>query len=133
MSAPTLDAPRSRRQLVKNNFELNAWLFMRISGVVLIILVLGHLLIMNILDGGVHRINFAFVAGRWSSPFWQIWDLLMLWLAMLHGCNGLRTIINDYASKAGRRMRLKLLLYIATVLVVALGTLVIFTFDPNIS
>ncbi len=133
MSAPTLDAPRSRRQLVKNNFELNAWLFMRISGVVLIILVLGHLLIMNILDGGVHRINFAFVAGRWSSPFWQIWDLLMLWLAMLHGCNGLRTIINDYASKPGTRMRLKLLLYIATVLVVALGTLVIFTFDPNIS
>ena len=65
MSAPTLDAPRSRRQLTKNNFELNAWLFMRISGVVLIILVLGHLLIMNILDGGVHRINFAFVAGRW--------------------------------------------------------------------
>ena len=51
MSAPTLDAPRSRRQLTKNNFELNAWLFMRISGVVLIILVLGHLLIMNILDG----------------------------------------------------------------------------------
>ena len=99
MSAPALDAPRSRRQLAKNNFELNAWLFMRISGVVLIILVLGHLLIMNILDGGVHRINFAFVAGRWASPFWQIWDLLMLWLAMIHGCNGLRTIINDYASK----------------------------------
>ena len=47
MSAPTLDAPRSRRQLTKNNFELNAWLFMRISGVVLIILVLGHLFIMQ--------------------------------------------------------------------------------------
>ena len=61
MSAPSLDAPRSKRQITKNNFELNAWLFMRVSGVVLIILVLGHLLIMNILDGGVHRINFAFV------------------------------------------------------------------------
>ncbi|MEI2728722.1 MAG: succinate dehydrogenase, hydrophobic membrane anchor protein [Candidatus Nanopelagicales bacterium] len=133
MSAPTLDAPRSRRQLTKNNFELNAWLFMRISGVVLIILVLGHLLIMNILDGGVHRINFAFVAGRWASPFWQIWDLLMLWLAMIHGCNGLRTIINDYASKEGTRLTLKGLLYCATVLVIALGTLVIFTFDPSIS
>ena len=106
---------------------------MRISGVVLIILVLGHLLIMNILDGGVHRINFAFVAGRWASPFWQIWDLLMLWLAMIHGCNGLRTIINDYASKEGTRLTLKGLLYCATVLVIALGTLVIFTFDPSIS
>jgi succinate dehydrogenase / fumarate reductase membrane anchor subunit len=133
MSAPSLDAPRSKRQMVSNNFEKNAWLFMRASGVVLIILVLGHLLIMNILDGGVHRINFAFVAGRWSSPFWQLWDLLMLWLAMLHGCNGLRTIINDYAGRHGTRVTLKSLLYGATVLVMALGTLVIFTFDPNIS
>ena len=133
MTVPALDAPRSTRQLAKNSFELNAWLFMRLSGVVLIILVLGHLLIMNILDGGVHRINFAFVAGRWSSPFWQVWDLLMLWLAMLHGCNGLRTIINDYSRRPGTRMTLKTLLYVATVLVVAMGTLVIFTFDPTIS
>ena len=41
----------------------------------LVFLVLGHLLIMNILDGGVQRIDFAFVAGSWSSPFWQVWDL----------------------------------------------------------
>ena len=133
MSAPTLDAPRSRRQLTKNNFELNAWLFMRISGVVLIILVLGHLLIMNVLDGGVQRINFAFVAGRWSSPFWQVWDLLQLWLAMIHGANGLRTIINDYSERDQTRFWLKAALMVATVFTIALGTLVIFTFDPNIS
>ena len=77
---------------------------MRISGLVLVFLVLGHLFIMNILDGGVQRINFAFVAGRWSSPFWQVWDLLMLWLAQLHGGNGLRVIINDYAERDTTRM-----------------------------
>ena len=87
------------RNRQRSNFELYAWLFMRISGVVLVFLVLGHLFIMNILDGGVQRINFAFVAGRWASPFWQVWDLAMLWLAMLHGTNGLRTIINDYAER----------------------------------
>lgn len=133
MTAPVLDKPRSKRQLNRSKFELNAWLFMRLSGIVLVILVLGHLFIMNILDGGVHRINFAFVAGRWASPFWQIWDLLMLYLAMLHGSNGLRTIINDYAGKPRTRMTLKTLLYVATILVVAMGTLVIFTFDPTIS
>ena len=83
------------------NVEMASWVFMRASGLVLVILVLGHLLIMNILDGGVQRINFAFVAGRWTSPFWQFWDLTMLWLAMLHGTNGLRVIISDYA-RAGR-------------------------------
>jgi len=129
----SIPSPRSgSRNGQRSNFELYSWLFMRISGIVLIFLVLGHLLIMNILDGGVQRINFAFVAGRWSSPFWQVWDLLMLWLAMLHGTNGMRTIINDYAERDQTRFWLKMLLYIATAFTVLLGTLVIFTFDPNI-
>ncbi|MEN9741542.1 MAG: hypothetical protein RIR66_498 [Actinomycetota bacterium] len=124
-------APRSSRS-GRTNYELYSWLFMRISGVVLVFLVLGHLFIMNILDGGVQRINFAFVAGRWASPFWQVWDLLQLWLAMIHGGNGLRTIINDYAERDRTRIILKSLLYVSVVFIVLLGTLVIFTFDPNI-
>lgn len=106
---------------------------MRVSGIVLVFLVLGHLFIMNILDGGVQRINFAFVAGRWASPFWQVWDLTMLWLAMLHGANGMRTIINDYATRDQTRFWLKMVLYVATVFIIVLGTLVIFTFDPNLT
>jgi succinate dehydrogenase / fumarate reductase, membrane anchor subunit len=131
-SGLSLDPPRSPRSRSGTNFELYSWLFMRISGIVLVFLVLGHLFIMNILDGGVHRINFAFVAGRWSSPFWQVWDLLMLWLAELHGGNGLRTIINDYAERDSTRLWLKAALYASLVLILFTGTLVIFTFDPNI-
>jgi succinate dehydrogenase / fumarate reductase membrane anchor subunit len=132
-----IENPRTRRQRPsgnrsKTNFELYAWVFMRLSGLALIFLVLGHLLIMNVLDGGVQRINFAFVAGRWSSPFWRTWDLLMLWLAELHGTNGLRTVINDYAERAQSRFWLKMLLYASATLVLTLGTLVIFTFDPQI-
>ena len=112
-----IESPRTRRQRPsgnrsKTNYEMYAWIFMRVSGLLLVVLVLGHLVIMNILDGGVQRINFAFVAGRWASPFWQTWDLAQLWLAQLHGTNGL--------------------LYTSSVLVLMLGTLVIFTFDPNI-
>ncbi|MFD0272554.1 succinate dehydrogenase, hydrophobic membrane anchor protein [Kitasatospora sp. NPDC127111] len=116
----------------RTNFEMLAWLFMRLSGIVLVVLILGHLLIMLVLDGGVSKIGFAFVAGRWASPFWQVWDLLMLWLAMLHGANGMRTVINDYAEKDSTRLWLKGLMGAATVFTVLLGTLVIFTFDPNI-
>lgn len=133
-----IESPRTRRKRPssnrsKTNFELYSWVFMRLSGLLLVVLVLGHLLIMNILDGGVSRLNFAFVAGRWSSPFWQTWDLAQLWLAQLHGTNGLRTIINDYAERNGTRFWLKMLLYTSSALVLALGTLVIFTFDPNLS
>ena len=130
-----LDKPRAPRRPAarRSNFEMFSWLFMRISGMALVVLVLGHLFIMNILDDGVHRINFAFVAGRWASPFWQFWDLSMLWLAEIHGANGLRTIINDYARKDGTRFWLKMMLYVSMVLILALGTYVIFTFDANIS
>ncbi len=134
-TAPDIAAPRSQRGFGssgRSNVELYSWLFMRISGVVLIFLVLGHLLIMNVLDSGVQRINFAFVAGRWSSPFWQVWDLLMLWLAQLHGGNGLRVIINDYADRDMTRLLLKAALYSSMVLILVTGTLVIFTFDPTI-
>jgi succinate dehydrogenase / fumarate reductase membrane anchor subunit len=139
MSVPNIEAPRSpqratmsRRGRGRTNTELYAWLFMRVSGVLLLVLVLGHLFIMNILDGGVQRINFGFVAGRWANPFWQLWDLLMLWLAMTHGAIGLRTIINDYTRRDATRLGLKMALYTATVITIALGTLVIFTFDPTI-
>ncbi|WP_020668248.1 succinate dehydrogenase hydrophobic membrane anchor subunit [Amycolatopsis nigrescens] len=130
-----LDKPRSPRRPAarRSNFELYSWLFMRLSGLALVILVLGHLLIMNILDGGVHRINWGFVAGRWASPFWQFWDLSMLWLAQLHGGNGLRTIIDDYARKDVTRFWLKIVLYVSMVLILAVGTMVIFTFDPNMT
>ncbi|MEV7896001.1 succinate dehydrogenase hydrophobic membrane anchor subunit [Streptomyces cyaneofuscatus] len=134
--APVIDPPRKRTSKTpkasRGNFEMYAWLFMRLSGVVLVVLVIGHLLIQLVLDGGVSKIGFAFVAGRWASPFWQAWDLIMLWLAMLHGGNGLRTVINDYAERDNTRFWLKMLLYTATVFTVLLGTLVIFTFDPNI-
>ncbi len=132
-----IESPRTRRKRPssnrsKTNFEMYSWIFMRMSGLLLVVLVLGHLLIMNILDGGVQRVNFAFVAGRWASPFWRTWDLAQLWLAQLHGTNGLRVIINDYAEKDRTRFWLKMLLYTASTLVLMLGTLVIFTFDPNL-
>ncbi|MCQ4082539.1 succinate dehydrogenase hydrophobic membrane anchor subunit [Streptomyces sp. RB6PN25] len=135
--APVIEPPRARtsrspKKVSRTNFEMWAWLFMRLSGIVLVVLVLGHLIIQLVLDGGVSKIGFAFVAGRWASPFWQLWDLGMLWLAMLHGANGLRTVINDYAERDTTRFWLKTLLYTATVFTVFLGTLVIFTFDPNI-
>ena len=112
------------------NSEMLSWLFMRASGVLLVILVFGHLFVNLWLGEGVKGIDFAFVGGKWASPFWQVWDLLMLWLGLLHGGNGVRTIINDYARGDRLRLVLKGLLYFAVVVTIILGTLVIFTFDP---
>ncbi|GCD21214.1 succinate dehydrogenase, hydrophobic membrane anchor protein [Cellulomonas sp. H30R-01] len=118
------------RRTTRGNTELYGWVFMRASGVLLVVLIFGHLFVNLVAGEGVTAIDFGFVAGKWASPFWQVWDLLMLWLAMIHGTNGMRTIVNDYAEKDTTRLVLKGLLYFAFVLVVVLGTLVIFTFDP---
>ena len=118
-----------RRKTTRGNYELYGWVFMRASGVILLVLIFGHLLVNLVLGEGVKAIDFAFVAGKWASPFWQVWDLLMLWLAMIHGTNGMRTIVNDYAERDGLRLTLKVALYLAFTVVVVLGTLVIFTFD----
>ncbi len=121
-----------RRSKSRGNFELWSWVFMRGSGILLLVLVFGHLFVNLMTGDGIHQVDFAFVAGKWANPLWQVWDLLMLWLAMLHGANGLRTVINDYAERPNTRLWLKGLLYTATVFTILLGTLVIFTFDPNI-
>ena len=129
--APLIEPPRSRAAR-SSNFELNGWLFQRGSGLLLVVLVFGHLFVNLMMGEGIEQINFAFVAGKWANPFWQVWDLAMLWLAMLHGGNGLRTIINDYTTRPNTRFALKTLLYFGTLTVIVLGTLVIFTFDPCI-
>jgi succinate dehydrogenase / fumarate reductase membrane anchor subunit len=107
-----------------------AWLFMRLSGAILVVLIFVHLYVNLVAGDGISGIDFGFVAGKWADPVWQIWDLTLLWLSMLHGTNGIRVIINDYAEKNSTRMWLKGVLYTATVVIVVLGTLVIFTFDP---
>ena len=102
--------PYQRTEPGRGNFELYGWLFMRGSGVLLLVLVFGHLFVNLMLGEGIKAIDFAFVAGKWASPFWQVWDLLMLWLAELHGTNGVRTIINDYAERDSHPALLKTLL-----------------------
>ncbi|MGV9769067.1 succinate dehydrogenase hydrophobic membrane anchor subunit [Microbacterium sp. NPDC003461] len=130
MTADAIAAPRSARGR-GSNWEKWGWLYMRVSGVLLIVLIFGHLISNLILpEGGVNAINFAFVAGKLASPFWQWWDVLMLWLAFIHGANGMRTIVNDYIRGARLRTALVWAIWIAAALMIVLGTLVVFTFDP---
>ncbi|WP_426623195.1 succinate dehydrogenase hydrophobic membrane anchor subunit [Leifsonia sp. McL0607] len=128
----TIEAPRTPARPARKgvNWEKWGWIYMRASGVLLVILIFGHLLINLVLGDGVQQIDFAFVAGKYATPFWQVWDLLMLWLALIHGGNGMRTLVNDYAHNRTVNRILKWAIAAAVVVLVLLGTLVIFTFDP---
>jgi succinate dehydrogenase / fumarate reductase membrane anchor subunit len=123
-------APAPLTRTHRPNTELYGWVFMRVSGLLLVVLVLGHLFTNLMVGDGITAVDFAFVAGKWANPYWQVYALVMLWLAMLHGTNGLRTIINDYAERDQTRFWLKTLLYVSAAVIVTVGTLTVFTFDP---
>jgi succinate dehydrogenase / fumarate reductase membrane anchor subunit len=114
----------------RNRLELWAWLFMRLSGILLLFLAVGHVLIMHVLDTGVERVDFDFVVERWSSPLWRTWDWMLLSLALLHGVVGMRTIILDYVRRPGARLAWNWAFGIVGFTLFVLGTVIVFTFDP---
>ena len=127
----TIESPRSQAPVKKRtNWEKWGWIYMRVSGVLLIVLVFGHLFSNLMIGDGVHAIDFGFVGGKLSQPFWMVWDTLLLWLALIHGANGMRTIVNDYVSRPGLAKAFKVALFLSAALLILLGTLVIYTFDP---
>jgi len=124
-------ASRGRRDRPAGGFELWSWLFMRVSGVALLGLAVGHVLIMHVLDEGVSRVNFSFVQARWESPFWRTWDWALLVLALVHGINGLRVMVQDYVRWPGARFALNVLFALTGFGLFVLGTVIVFTFDPD--
>jgi succinate dehydrogenase / fumarate reductase membrane anchor subunit len=111
------------------NFELYSWFYVRVSGVFLLFLVFGHVLIMHIVND-VAVVNYAFVAERWSTPFWRTYDWLMLVLALSHGVVGMRVLVYDYVHQLGWRIFSLASLYSLGVIFLILGSLVILTFQP---
>lgn len=109
--------------------ELYAWLFMRVSGILLLLLALGHLTIMHLINN-VESINYAFVAGRWANPLWRLYDWLLLMLALVHGFNGVRVMVDDYVQSPGLRVLSLVGVYTLTFFFLVAGSLVILTFQP---
>ena len=52
------------------------------------------------------------------------------WLAFIHGLNGVRVMIDDYVSSQGWRVFSLASLYVLGFVFLALGSLVILTFNP---
>lgn len=85
-------SPRSRAA------STATWVAMRGTGLLLSVLVLGHLLFVHILTDVSHT-GASFVARRWSSALWVTWDGTMLTAALLHGAIGARTVIRDHTRR----------------------------------
>jgi succinate dehydrogenase / fumarate reductase, membrane anchor subunit len=71
------------------------WVFMRLSGVLMPVLVIVHLLIQHLFHD-VHDLTVEWAAKRLDRRGWRVWDGAMLVLAVTHGLNGTRNVIDDY-------------------------------------
>jgi succinate dehydrogenase / fumarate reductase membrane anchor subunit len=111
-------------------WETFSWWFFRVSGVALIFLAIIHLLIMHV-SNDVSATNYDFVAARYANPFWRLYDLLLLTLALFHGLNGLRIIIDDYIKSRGVRLAVVSTLFFTALFFWLLGTITIITFHPG--
>jgi len=112
----TVDRPK--------NFETTAWLFMRYSGLVLIPLVWVHVAIQDVLVG-VHAIDLDYVALRWATLGWRIYDIALLAFAFAHGMNGLRNVLNDYVRGHRTRRALDWILLLGWLVISAIGAVAI--------
>jgi succinate dehydrogenase / fumarate reductase membrane anchor subunit len=110
-------------------FETFSWYFFRISGIGLIFLVIIHLLF-NHVTTDVACTSYQLIAARYANPFWRLYDWLLLTLALLHGVNGLRVVIDDYVRTRGLRLTLQSALGILTLVFFLLGTITLVTFQP---
>jgi succinate dehydrogenase / fumarate reductase membrane anchor subunit len=121
----TPNRPRERRP--RQNFETWSWFFMRVSGLVLVFLSLLHFAITHIINDVIET-DAAFVAARWENPLWRLFDLSLLYLAMVHGLNGVRWSIDDYIRSQRARAAVKAVLYTVSGALLVYGTITIVTF-----
>lgn len=109
------------------NHERGIWLFMRLSGLVMFITVVFHLLYMHIFIG-VDNLTFGNIDARWSGPagvFWRLFDASLLFLGMGHGMNGVRFTINDYVHNKILNFLLTAAVYGLGLFLILLGTIAI--------
>lgn len=106
------------------------WYFMRVSGALLVLLAGGHLFVTHYLNVPSETV-FAFVAARWSNPYWRTFDWLLLMTALWHGVLGLRYSIQDYLRAPAARTAGLGLMWALGFVFLALGSVTIFSFDAE--
>ena len=117
-----------RRVKLERNFERTAWLFMRLSGVAMLILAVGHMVIQHVLNSSTN-LTLQFVAVQWSSWGWKAYDILLLWMAIPHGIRGLYNILSDYVHNPGLRRLTGGLLALFVLATVIWATIAMILFD----
>ncbi len=78
----------------KWNSEFLLWLWVRVSGLLLVFLALSHFVLTHFIFD-VAETGVSFVTNRWQRVGWRVFDWTLLTLALTHGANGVRVVLGD--------------------------------------
>ena len=109
-----------RHITLKPRLDVRAWKYMRLSAILLVPLVWIHTIFLTLVTG-VEHISLGFVAMRWATIGWRIYDILLLAFAFSHGVNGLRQVLFDFTSSSTTRKALNILLLFFWLLLSIIG------------
>lgn len=106
-----------------------AWLFQRITAVILFVLLIAHYIGYHFLSKGIapggDKITYKEVEVLMSSPFFNLIQFLFLFTALYHGINGVWMVVEDYVTNKGWRLFLYSLLIVVGISLLFVGILTI--------
>jgi succinate dehydrogenase / fumarate reductase membrane anchor subunit len=108
------------------------WFYQRLSGLVLVILLLTHWGIEHLGTKTADGIEYLDVATRLASPFWKTFNILFLVMAIFHGMNGLLMIIRDYVKVPWQKGTLYSVVVLLGVIFLILGALTVIPFQVRV-
>jgi succinate dehydrogenase / fumarate reductase membrane anchor subunit len=103
------------------------WLFQRVSGVYLAVVLFAHVWLLHYLLR--EDLTFAAVADRLATPLWKTIDISFLVVALFHGLYGLWIVLDDYIHWGWARIFLYSAISLVALFALVLGILTILPFQ----
>ena len=127
------------------DFETFMWIFVRLSALAMYAcafiglvgaLIMGARTEMNLADvmrwtfmpnpNHVVNTNVPDMA-PWTTLFWKVMGTVFVFFATSHGLHGVLSVIEDYSTRKGVRLTLRILGLVVTVVMIAIATYVLWT------
>ena len=102
------------------------WLFQRVSGVTLAVLLGLHFILLHYSGSG--PVSYETVAPRLANPYYKGVQLLFLTLGLYHAMNGVKYVIDDYVHQSNLRIFLTCVMWVLTLAFGIFGAITVLTF-----
>lgn len=113
------------KYLSSKNSGAKSWVLQRISGLVLVVLMIGHYILMHYHPDSGH--TYDAVLTRMQFSWYRIIDLVFITFGFYHGLNGLWGIFRDYKLKPWLKLTIISVLLLLGISFVAWGYQIIFS------